>query len=50
MSWQTNCTPFRAVGTLPIAGFVSKGTLGLEASYRIAFAIAKEKKSHTIGE
>jgi len=41
---------FRAVGTLPILGFVSEGTLGLEAAYCVAFAIAKGKKPHTIGE
>jgi len=47
---QTICAQFRAVGTLPISGLVSEDTLGLEASYCVAFAIAKEKKPHTIGE
>jgi len=30
MSLQTNCTQCRTVGTLPILGFVSEDTLGLE--------------------
>jgi len=50
MSLQTNCTQFRAVGTLPILGFVTEDQLGLESSYRVVFPIAKEKKPHTIGE
>jgi len=50
MSLQTYHTQFRAVGTLPISGFVPEDTLGLEVPYRIAFAIAKEKKTHTIWE
>jgi len=44
------CAQFRAVGTLLTSWFVSEDTLGLEASCRVAFAIAKEKESHTIGE
>jgi len=47
---QANCVQFRAVGTLPISGLVSEDTFGLEESYRVAFAIATEKKPHTIGE
>jgi len=42
MSLQTDSVQFRVVGTLPKSGFVSKGTLRLEASCRAAFAIAKE--------
>jgi len=42
MSLQTDCVQFRVVGTLPKSGFVSEGTLRLEASCRAAFAIAKE--------
>jgi len=49
MSLQANYVQFRAVGTLPIPGFVSEDTLGLEASCRIAFAMATENKPHTIG-
>ena len=41
---------FRAAGTLPILGFCSEDKAGLEASYRVAYRIAKEKKPHTIGE
>jgi len=47
---QTSCAQFRAVETLPISGFVSEDTLGLQASCQVAFAITKEKKPHTIGE
>jgi len=36
MSLQTNCAQFR------ILQFVSEDTLGLEASYRVDLAIAKE--------
>jgi len=50
MSLQTNCAAFRAVGTLPISGFVSEDMLGLEASCRLAFGIANEKKPHATGE
>jgi len=50
MSLQTNCAQFRAVGTLHKSGFVSEDMLGLEASCRDVFAIAKENKPHTIGE
>jgi len=45
---QANCVQFRGVGTLPISGLVSEDTFGLEESYRVAFAIANEKKPHTI--
>ena len=41
---------FRAAGTLPKLGFYSEDKAGLEASYRVAYRIAKEKKPHTIGE
>jgi len=50
MSAQTNCVQCRSVGTLLISGFVSEDTLKLKASYRVAFAIAKENIPHTIGE
>jgi len=50
MSWQTYCAQFRVAGTLPISGFISENTLALEASCRVAFAIAKGKKPRTIGE
>ena len=49
MSWQTSCAQFRAVGSLPMSGFVSEDTLGLEASCCVAFAIAKDKDPHTTG-
>ena len=35
MSLQTTCAQFRAIGTLPISGFVSEDMLGLEASNRV---------------
>ena len=41
---------FRAAGTLPKLGFCSKDKAQLEASYCVAYRIAKEKKPHTIGE
>jgi len=50
MSLKTNCAQFRVVGTLLISGFVSEHMLRLEASRRVAFVIAKEKKLHTIAE
>jgi len=50
MFLQANCLQLRAVGSMPVSGFVSEDVLGLEKSYRVAFAIAKEKKPHTIGE
>ena len=37
---------FCAAGT----GFCSEDKAGLEASYRVAYRIAKEKKPHTIGK
>ena len=40
---------FRAAGTLPTLEFCSADKAGLEASYRVAYRIAKEKP-HTIGE
>jgi len=42
MFLQTNCAQFRALGSLPISGFSSENTLGLEASCWVAFAIRKE--------
>ena len=41
MSVQTNCAQCRAVGTLPISGFISEDTSALEATCHVAFAIAK---------
>ena len=41
---------FRAAETLPKLGFCSADKAGLEASYRVAYRIAKEKKPHRIGE
>ena len=41
---------FRAAGTLSKLRFCSEDKAGLEASYRVAYGIAKEKKPHTIDE
>lgn len=41
---------FDKVGTLPMLGFVQSSKPLLEASYRAAYAIARDKKPHTIGE
>ena len=49
-SFLAKCARFRAAGTLPKLGFCSEDKTGLEASYRVACRIAKEKKPHTIGE
>ena len=43
-------TQFCAAGKLQNLGFVSEDKLMLEASYRVAWRIAKDRKSHTIGE
>ena len=43
------CTRFHAAGTLQSLGLVSKYKSALEASYRVAWRIAEDKK-HTIGE
>jgi len=50
MSLQTTCAQVRAAVALLISGFVSENTLALEASCRVAFATAKGKKPHAIGE
>ena len=42
-------TRFRAAGILQSLGFVSEDKSALEASYRVGWRIAKEKKPHTIG-
>ena len=43
-------TRFPAAGTLPKLGFCSADKAGLEASYCVAYRIAKEKKPLMIGE
>jgi len=44
MSVQTDCAQCRVVGTLPISGFISEDTSGLEATCHVAFAIAKRNR------
>lgn len=41
---------FLAAGTLPKLGFSSSQKPALEASFKVAYLIAKNKKPHTIGE
>jgi hypothetical protein len=41
---------FHSSGTLPKLGFGSTQKPLLEASYKVAYLIAKNKKLHTIGE
>lgn len=41
---------FEKGGTLPKLGFIKTQKPCLEASYKVAYRIAKEKKPHTIGE
>jgi hypothetical protein len=41
---------FHSSGTLPKLGFGSTQKLLLEASYEVAYLIAKNKKPHTVGE
>jgi len=41
---------FEKGGTLPKFGFIKTQKPCLEASYKVAYCIAKEKKPHTIGE
>ena len=41
---------FEKSGTLPKFGFIKTQKPCLEASYKVAYRIAKEKKAHTIGE
>lgn len=41
---------FHASGTLPKLGFSATQKPTLEASYKVAYLIAKDKKPHTIGE
>ena len=44
MSLQTNCARFRAVGILPILGFVSEDTLGLGSILSRCFSNSKRKR------
>jgi len=41
---------FEKGGTLPKFGFIKTQKPCLEASYKVAYCIAREKKPHTIGE
>jgi hypothetical protein len=48
--FQTKKARFENVGTLTKLGFVPPQKPCLEASYKIAYFIARNKKPHTIGE
>lgn len=48
--FQTKKARFEKSGTLPKLGFVPPQKPCLEASYKVAYRIAKNKKPHTIGE
>ena len=41
---------FEKAGTLPKLGFITTQKPFVEASYKVAYRIAKQKKTHTIGE
>ena len=41
---------FEKAGTLPKLGFITTQKPFVEASYKVAYRIAKQKKPHTIGE
>ena len=49
-SFRSKKTRFRKAGTLPKFGFIKTQKPCLEALYKVAYRIAKEKKAHTIGE
>jgi len=49
MSLQTNCTQFRAVGTLPVSGFVSEDTLGLGSILSRCFLLLAKENTHNWG-
>ena len=48
--FETKRARFEGSGTLGVHGFVKEKKPLVEASYRVALCIAKEKKPHTIGE
>ena len=49
-SFRSKKVRFEKSGTLPKFGFIKTQKPCLEASYKVAYRIAKEKKPHTIGE
>jgi len=49
-SFRCKKARFEKGGTLPKFGFIKTHKPCLEASYKVAYRIAKEKKPHTIGE
>ena len=49
-SFPSKNVRFEKSGTLPKFGFIKTQKPCLEASYKVAYSIAKEKKPHTIGE
>ena len=49
-SFRSKKARFEKSGTLPKFGFIKTQKPCLEASYKVAYRIAKEKKAHTIGE
>jgi hypothetical protein len=48
--FRANKARFEKGGTLPMLGFVPTQKPCFEASYKVAYRIAKQKKPHTIGE
>ena len=49
-SFRSKKVRFEKSGTLPKLGFIKTQKPCLEASYKVAYRLAKEKKPHTIGE
>ena len=49
-SFRSNKARFEKSGTLPKFGFVKTQKPCVEASYKVAYRIVKEKKAHKIGE
>ena len=49
-SFRPKKARFEKSGTLPKFGFVKTQKPYVEASHKVAYRIAKEKKAHTIGE